>query len=189
MMELRTEPGTLIAAAPDLLDPNFMHTVVLMCVHNEQGAHGLVINRPAPLSIDKLMPDHPLLASVRFAIHAGGPVGLDTLQFVHRAPEAIPGGFELASGVYLGGELDAVAQYVQERPGAALRDLRMILGYAGWGAGQLEAELAAGSWLPARMDPACVFDDEPTVVWRKVLRSLGREAHGLEDLPPDVAWN
>lgn len=189
MMEMRTEPGTLLAASPDLADPNFMHAVVLMCVHNEHGAHGLVINRPAPLTIDKLVPNHPRLANSRFPIHAGGPVGLDTLQFVHRVPDDIPGGLELCEGLYLGGELDAVAGYLEREPDVASLTVRMVLGYAGWGAGQLESELESGSWLPSRLDPDWVFDAEPQLVWRKVLRSLGSHGAGLQDLPPDVTWN
>lgn len=190
MMEMRTEPGTLLAAAPDLQDPNFTHTVVLMCAHNEQGAHGLVINRPAPLTIQKLLPQHDKLGLSTFPVHAGGPVGLDTLQIVHRVPGEIPGGYELGDGVYLGGELDALARYLTEHDekDAATR-VRMILGYAGWGQGQLEVELAGGSWLPVRMDPDWVFDHEPELVWRKVLRALGPHAADLKDLPPDVTWN
>jgi putative transcriptional regulator len=188
-MELRAEPGSVLAAAPALLDPNFMHTVVLMCAHNEQGAHGLVINRPAPLRIDTLMPEHPVLSVSRFPVHAGGPVGLDTLQFVHRVPESISGGFELGAGVWLGGDLDAVGEYLRARRGESESNLRMILGYAGWSAGQLESELASGSWIPAPLEQIWVFDVEPQLVWRRVLRSLGQHGAGLEDLPPDVAWN
>lgn len=190
MMEMRTEPGMLLAAAPDMRDPNFTHTVVLMCAHNEQGAHGLVINRPAPFTVQKLLPDHPVLGSSNFPVHAGGPVGLDTLQIVHRAPGEIPGGFELGGGVYLGGELDALAHYlVAHDDEEAAGEVRMILGYAGWGEGQLDHELSIGSWLPCRLDPDWVFDASPELVWRKVLRALGPHASDLKDLPPDVTWN
>lgn len=189
MMEMRTEPGTLLAAAPDLSDPNFLHAVVLMCAHNDSGAHGLVINRPAPLTLDQLLPQHPELGTLRFAVHAGGPVGLDTLQIVHRVPDEIPGGFDLGGGVYLGGELDAVGRFLASREEEAAHDLRMILGYAGWGAGQLDVELAGGSWLPSSLDPDWIFDPDPELMWRKVLRSLGSHGVGLQDLPPDVTWN
>jgi len=188
-MELRTEPGTVIAASPDLGDPNFMHSVVLMCAHGDQGAHGLVINRPAPLTIDKLLPQYARLAASRFPIHAGGPVGLDTLQFVHRVPDSIPGGYELGTGIFLGGDLEAVGHYVSRRGEAALRDLRMSLGYSGWSAGQLESELAGGSWLPSALEPDWLFESEPQGVWRKVLGRLGRHGAGLLDLPPDPTLN
>ena len=188
-MELLTEPGSLLASAPDMLDPNFMHTVVLMCRHTEEGAFGFVINRPSGVTVDVLLPDHPVLGKKRFPIHTGGPVGLDTLQFVHRAGSAIPGGLEIADRLWLGGEIDALAHFVAEHGSQAERSIRMIVGYSGWGAGQLEGELAAGAWLPAALDVEWVFQSSPQATWRSVLRSLGGEAAGLGDLPPDVSWN
>lgn len=189
MIELQTEPGSVIAAAPDMLDPNFMHTVVLMCQHTDQGAFGLVINRPAEVTVDVLMPDHPVLANERLPIFAGGPVGLDTLQFVHRAPDEIPGGIDLGAGLWLGGELDALSAFIAERRASAEEKVRLIVGYSGWGAGQLEGELATGTWLPAPVELDWIFHSDPHATWRRVLRSLGREAEGLENLPPDVSWN
>jgi len=189
MNQMRVATGGLLAAAPDMLDENFMHTVVLMTAHGDEGAHGLVMNRPTPLTIDKLMPSHPILSRLSFPVHAGGPVGLDILQLVHRAPHRVPGSVELAAGVWLGGDLDAVARWMEECPEEAARDLRVVLGHSGWSAGQLEGELAQGAWLPAKPDPEALFGGEPIVIWRRVLRSLGDHASGLSDMPPDVSWN
>jgi putative transcriptional regulator len=189
MTELRTEPGSVIAAAPDMLDPNFMHTVVLMIQHTDQGAYGLVINRPAAITVDKLMPDHPRLGREKFPIFAGGPVGLDTLQFVHRAGDEVPGGLDLGDGLFLGGELDALSEFIARHGAEAADRVRMVVGYSGWGGGQLDHELSTGSWLPAALQPDWIFQPDPQATWRRVLRSLGREAAGLEDLPPDVSWN
>jgi putative transcriptional regulator len=189
MKALRTVPGSLLAAAPSLRDENFMHTVVLMCAHGDEGAHGLVINRPSPITIDKLMPEHVLLARQRNFVHAGGPVGLDTLQFVHRVPGRILGGVELSSGIHLGGDVDQLAEYLEERGDEAGEDVRLILGYAGWGAGQLEQELAEGSWIPVSLKPEWLFAADAQSVWRQVVRSLGGATSGLEDFPPDVSWN
>ena len=188
-MELQTESGTLIAAAPDMLDPNFMHAVVLMCNHTEQGALGLVINRPATVTVDVLMPDHPVLSAQKFPVFAGGPVGLDTLQFVHRAGEEIPGGIDLGEGLFLGGDLGALATFLAAHGDEAQERVRLIVGYSGWGAGQLEGELAVGAWLPAPLQLDWIFKSDTSALWRRVVRSLGRDAAGLEDLPPDVSWN
>ena len=148
-----------------------------------------MVNRPAAVTLDVLLPDHPVLGKQRFPIYTGGPVGLDTLQFVHRAGAAIPGGIEIVSDLCLGGELDALAGYLAERGSEAEKGVRLIVGYSGWGAGQLEGELATGSWLPAALDADWIFQSDPQATWRSVLRSLGSEAAGLEDLPPDVTWN
>lgn len=189
MKRLVTEPGSVLAAAPDMLDPNFMHSVVLMCRHSEEGAFGFVINRPAAVTLDVLAPSHPLLKSQRFPIFTGGPVGLDTLQFLHRAPAEIPGGAEIGTGLYLGGEIDALATYLQEHAAVAPKRVRLLVGYSGWGAGQLEGELATGSWLPAALETDWVFGEDMQATWRSVLKSLGGEVSGLADLPPDPSWN
>lgn len=188
-MDLIVPVGSLLAASPDLRDRNFMHSVVLVVAHGEGGAHGLVINRPANLSIDALLPQHPLLGRAKFPVHAGGPVGLDTLQILHRVPEHVPEGIELGDGVAIGGELDAVARYVAEHPRQAQHDVRFVLGYAGWSAGQLERELADSSWLPAQLRADWIFGNDAGSLWRRVVRSLGDDAAGLDVLPPDPTWN
>jgi putative transcriptional regulator len=186
---LVTVPGSVLAAAPDMLDPNFMHAVVLMCRHSEEGAFGFVINRPASVTLDVLAPSHPLLKHRRFPIFTGGPVGLDTLQFLHRAGNEIPGGAEIETGLWLGGEIDALAAYLEANPETAPKNVRLLVGYSGWGAGQLEGELASGSWLPAPLETDWVFGGDGQTTWRSVLKSLGGRASGLADLPPDPSWN
>jgi len=187
--ELRVEPGTLLASFPDMLDPNFMHTVVLMCQHNEQGAYGLVTNRPTTLTLKNLLPEHPILRASRFPVFLGGPVEPRTLQFVHVAPEEIPGGVSLDGRLWLGGELDKLAEFVTTRPRLARRKLRVFLGYAGWGEGQLEGELAGGSWLPASPSLEALFGQPGEGAWRRVVQSVGRLGESLKDQPPDVSWN
>lgn len=188
-MDLTIESGSVLAASPDLKDPNFMHTVVLMCQHTTEGALGFVINRPSGLTVDKLMPDHPLLARQKRGVYTGGPVGLNTMQFLHSLPARIPEGIDLGRGLWLGGDLEALAAYLAEFGPEADRHVRLIVGYSGWSSGQLESELASGSWVPAPLELAWIFETDPSIVWRRVLRSLGGDAAGLEDLPPDISWN
>jgi putative transcriptional regulator len=189
-MDLFVESGSLLAAAPDMLDPNFMHSVVLIVQHTHEGAYGFVINRPSPITVNLLFSDHPLLSKLRFAVHSGGPIGLDTFQFLHCMPEWIPGGSEVHPGLFIGGDLDALAGGIAADPEQASRQVRLLLGYSGWGAGQLEAELERGSWVPAPLAQiGWVFEGDPQGVWRRVIRSLGRDAQGLEDMPPDPSWN
>jgi putative transcriptional regulator len=187
--DLRVEPGMLLAAFPDMLDPNFMHSVVLMCQHNDQGAYGVITNRPTRFTIQELLPDHALLGRCSFPVFLGGPVDHSSLQFVHRVPTAIPGGLSIDGRLWLGGELDALGQYLTENPREAAQSVRLFLGYSGWGAGQLEGELATGSWLPALSSFEAVFGEPGESTWRRVVRSIGEEGRGLEQLPPDVSWN
>jgi putative transcriptional regulator len=187
--DLRVDPGTLLAAWPDLLDPNFMHGVVLICQHSEQGAYGLVVNRPTEFELSDLLPDHPLLGSSSFPVHLGGPVDHATMQFLHVVPDEIPGGLCLDGKLWLGGELEAMARCVTADAERAAGKLRVFLGYSGWGAGQLDAELAAGSWVPAPPSLDAVFGEVGESTWRRVVRSVGRSVGDLGELPPDVSWN
>lgn len=188
-MELIAAPGTLLVASPDMLDQNFMHTVVLICRHESEGAFGLVVNRRIDLTLDTLLDAHPRLSRVPFPVHWGGPVGLDTLQLLHRAPEALPGGVEIVEGLHLGADLDDFAEFTERDREGAEKHVRAMLGYSGWGRKQLERELASGSWLPAPLDFEIIFGSGQQRVWRKALHGIGEPAAGLEDLPPDVTWN
>lgn len=189
MERLVAEPGSVLAAAPDMLDPNFMHSVVLICRHTEEGAYGFVVNRPASVMLDTLAPDHPVLGKQSFPVFTGGPVGLDTLQFLHRAGQDIPGGIEIGAGLFLGGDLDALGSYLEKDSDRAQRNVRLLVGYSGWAAGQLEGELATGSWLPAALEQDWIFGKDAQATWRSVLRSLGGGVSDLADLPPDPSWN
>jgi len=186
---LRMAPGTLLLAAPSLLDPNFMHTVVLLVQHDDDGAFGFVINRVTDATLGDLLPDHPELGESPLKVHGGGPVGLDTLQVLHRAPRELEGGAPLGAGLFLGVGIDELAGYLAEAR-EPLRQVRLFVGYSGWGAGQLDDELANGSWIPRALDPKIVFSDGPSeAIWRHALRTMGESGAGLASQPPDPKWN
>ena len=181
--------GSLLISAPQMLDGNFMHTVVVVVKHNAEGAYGFVLNHfTGDVSSDLVEPE-TVLAQVDLPVRDGGPVGRNQLQFLHRRPEALPGALEVVEGLYLGGDLDALGDAGLGLADVA-EDLRLFQGYSGWGPGQLEGELAAGGWLPLEARPEVIFEAgerEPT--WRRVLRSLGDTGLGLSQQPPDPSWN
>lgn len=184
--KLRVEPGMLLAAWPNLLDPNFMHKVVLMCDHTEQSAFGLVVNDLLGLRLGDLFPEHPALSESDVPVYRGGPVDVNSLHFIHTVPEAFPGCHTINRELAMGGDLSALARFVTEEEDVESR-LRVFIGYSGWGAGQLEGELAGRSWVPAPPSVAFTFGEPGEGTWRRVIRSM--DLDDLSSQPPDPTWN
>jgi len=156
--------GCLLVASPLLADPNFARAVVLVITHDADGTFGLVLNRPLDSRLVEVLPDvDPRAADI--PVLQGGPVQTDVLQFVTRDTEA---GRVVLQGVSVGASLP---ELIEARAGA-LR-ARAFLGYAGWGAGQLERETADGSWIVAPARACHVFEVSAEHLWSAVLRELG----------------
>lgn len=183
--------GSFLAAWPDLRDPNFAHSLVLICQHDARGAYGLVVNRLLGLSVAELVPNHPQLGELGTPTFLGGPVDHSQMQFLHRAPGRISGGAEVAEGLFLGGEVeDLAAELVKQAkpPGEDPEDVRLVVGYSGWSAGQLEGELSEGAWVPVPFDARFVFEGQGERVWRSAVRSI-EGGEFLGNTAPEVDWN
>lgn len=166
--------GQFLVATPRMADPRFAHSVILIIAHGDQGAMGLVVNRSygeGPLTA--------LLAgfgvkdsgtSARVRLHYGGPVEpergfvLHSTDYSGPSTQAIERGLALSTGKDV---LEAVAA------GEGPRQAIFIIGYAGWGAGQLEGEIAQGDWLTAPGDSRLVFTADPDQVWKRAYRGAG----------------
>jgi putative transcriptional regulator len=173
---------TLLLAMPQLRDPNFVHSVVLLCEHTPKGAMGFVVNRSTDVrAAGAVQLDAPLTRDSGILLWSGGPVEPDRgFLLLGRDPgtgdsERIAEGFHLtASLVVLRGLLDA------EPDAVAAPRCRLLLGYAGWGPGQLDAELAASAWLAAPLDPDLVFETPAEQMWERAIRSLGVDPMALQ---------
>lgn len=189
--KLQTVPlakGTLLVASPRLLDPNFMHSVVLVCDHGESGAYGLIVNRPGPLAVADLGSDLPLLDGRQDKLWHGGPVGTEAVQVLHGFGAGIPDSTCVVDGVWVGAD-PTVLHAALEKDEAEDPRLRFVVGYSGWSPGQLEQELRECAWVVCPARASIVFDPEPETLWRRVLRELGGSLASLADVPPDPTWN
>ena len=190
-------PGAVLIASPHMLDPNFMHSVVLLCSVGTEGAMGFVLNHPTGFCAGDLMGRYEDLEHCELDVFAGGPVGRDQLHFLHATPDAILGGQRLTEGLFLGGEFEDLRSVLRAHgtPGEVSRrsgQLKLFVGYSGWGAGQLEAELDQDSWLVvsgnARLPFECAAESREGF-WRQLLSSQGPAGKLLASLPPDPSWN
>lgn len=167
--------GKLLVATPSLVDPNFARTVVLLLAHSEDGAFGIVLNRPR---VDVPIADHLPLWSEHVAspavFFAGGPVEPEAaIGLARRGAQSPPaeGWSEAWDGI---GTIN-----LEVSPSTlieALADVRLFTGYAGWGPGQLEQELESEAWFTVAAEPADAFSTDPSELWRSVLR---RQPHPL----------
>lgn len=185
--------GRLLVASPLLPDPNFDRTVVLLLAAGEDGAVGIVLNRPSATLVAGPLPRWEALAASPPVLFLGGPVQHDAVICLARAagaPEpsgahALDGGFSAVMPGVGTLDLDLDPTGVVSH----LRQVRVFAGYAGWGPGQLEAEIAAGAWWVVDADPADAFCDEPGELWRLVLRRQGGTLALVANYPPDPSMN
>lgn len=178
--------GQLLVATPRLLDPNFARTVILVLNHDADGALGVVINRPSTLAVAQVLPDWSAAVSLPPLVFGGGPVAPDSALAVAVAlGEGPPSGFQPVAPGYGLVDLDA-------SPGDVVPDvagIRVFSGYAGWGAEQVEAEIAEGSWYVVAAAPGDVFSSEPETLWRRVLRRQPGELAYVSTFPDEPSHN
>jgi putative transcriptional regulator len=180
--------GRLLVATPLLDDPNFERTVVLMLEDNEEGALGLVLNRPSPLEVSDPLPDWADLSASPPVVFVGGPVSRSSVIALARCHEQPDVSEETWSPV-LGpiGVLDLTADAALLH--AAVDDVRVFAGYAGWGAEQIVAEIAEGAWFVVDAQPSDAVTDEPEQLWREVLRRQPSPVRYHANYPSDLSAN
>jgi putative transcriptional regulator len=177
-MSLRSLAPGLLLAAPRLGDPNFEKTVVLLGRHSEEGALGWVVNGEECGVVRDLLFASKLVAqgsalpdSASFDREArrGGPVTPGSGWLLYRRGEAwsIHGEIKISESVAVTGDMDAFRAVLN---GAEPRDFWLLLGYAGWGPGQLEREVREGAWLPCALDDDLLFSEQREDLWDRAYR-------------------
>jgi putative transcriptional regulator len=176
--------GQLLIASPALRDSNFHRTVILVAEHGDEGAMGIVLNRPSEATVEEAVPSLVELVGSDAVVYVGGPV----------EPSAVVVLAEF-------GDPDDAATLVFAEIGFARADAdpdlltgstrraRLFAGYAGWGAGQLEAELEEDAWIVEPPRPDDVFSDEPGSLWADVLRRKGGRYALVATMPPNPSLN
>jgi putative transcriptional regulator len=176
--------GQLLLAAPSLQDPNFARTVVLVGLHNEDGAMGVVLNRRSTVTVGEAVPQlEPILDSAE-PLFVGGPVQPSSVVFLAEFLEPA------LAGVLVLGRIgfpapDAGIDQLSE----ATERRRLFAGHAGWAAGQLDAEVAAGDWISHPAEPQDVFTEDPDELWAAVLRRKGGGYALIARMPADPSVN
>lgn len=183
---MRSIEGCLLAASPHLPDPNFAGTVVLIIHHNEEGAFGVVLNRPSDHTVKDVwdaVGDHA--CESHQVLNLGGPIG-GPLMAIHTEPSLSE--TEILPGVYFSARREALEELVQSDDQPFL----IFSGYSGWGEGQLERELSSGDWLLTAATLEYIFHDSESL-WQTVAKHIGDEilfsSLHIKHVPDDPSMN
>jgi putative transcriptional regulator len=178
--------GSLLIAAPTMADPNFARTIVLLLDSSESGALGVVLNRPTELDVATVLEPWADLVVGPSVLFQGGPVETDAaLAVATVAADDDPVGWRRVFGSTGLVDLDAPVEIMA----SAVSEIRIFAGYAGWGAGQLEAEIEEGAWYVVPAEPQDPFIEDPERLWSRVLRRQGGQLAMLATMPAEPGQN
>lgn len=178
--------GSLLISEPFMLDPNFKRSVVLLAEHTDDGTVGYVLNQKSDYVLKDLIPD---CDDATFPIYLGGPVGNDTLHFLHRCHDRMNSGAEIANGIYWGGSFETLKLLINNNQ-IQDNEIRFFIGYSGWQEEQLNTELKQNSWLVTnKYNPDFLFSDEEENLWRDIVIGLGPKYAHIVNFPENPLWN
>jgi len=178
--------GRLLISEPFMMDPNFKRSVILLTEYSEIGTMGFVLNHISEFMLGDIIPD---ISYSELPLFKGGPVGNNTLHFIHRCPDKIDGGIEICSGIFWGGDFEAVKHLINNYQ---LKDeeIRFFIGYSGWTDGQLDRELEEDTWMVAdKFNSEMLFTRHEESLWRETVVSLGQRYAHIANFPEDPMLN
>jgi putative transcriptional regulator len=178
--------GRLLISEPFMLDPTFKRSVILLTEYAESGAVGFILNHKSEYLLGGILPD---TSYSEMPVFIGGPVGENTLHFIHRVPEKIAGGIEISSGIYWGGDFEIVKELIS---GYQLNEseIKFFTGYSGWTPSQLDDELKENSWIVTdKFAPESLFTNTDQNLWRETVISLGQRYAHIANFPENPELN
>jgi putative transcriptional regulator len=168
---------SLLLSMPQMQDPNFARSVVLLCDYRPEGAFGLVLNRPTDMSASAMVRlDPPVARSNDLRLYVGGPVQPERGWILVPEPPVDLDYRTIQDGLYLSASPFVLRRVLETVPAPRAR---VLAGYAGWGPGQLDEELAQSAWLIGDLHLDLIFDIDPGVMWETAIRRLGADPSAL----------
>lgn len=159
--------GKFLVAARGMMDPRFRETVIVLVRYDENGAMGLIVNRPTGIRVSSILPDVRELKGKTDKVSIGGPVAVDHLFLMIRSDKAPAGSFRIFKHIYLNSSMTALKRMAGHRRKGD--KFRVFVGYAGWARGQLEREVAMGSWHVMDVDGERIFDKDTSDLWQELI--------------------
>jgi putative transcriptional regulator len=178
------QSNSFLIADPFLKDKSFVRSVIYLCLHNQEGSFGFTINKKADYFLEDLMADFD---SLSIPVYAGGPVGTDTIHFLHQFP-SIPNCIKLSNDLYWGGDIETITELINSNL-IDLQKIKFFIGYSGWSPKQLIEEINEKTWLLSEVNTDIIFKSKPNETWKDALKFLGGEFEQLINYPIDPQLN
>jgi len=177
--------GHILIAEPFLAGTYFNRSIILLAIYGEQGAIGFILNKKVDYPVEDIFVNFPDFDS---EIHIGGPVGTDSIYFIHTLGDSIPGSINIKDNLYWGGDFDVLKTKIKLGL-VSSQQVRFFLGYSGWEAGQLEEEINENSWLVADVSQDDMMTIDENVMWAKSVRDMGGKYSMWENFPENPSLN
>ena len=169
---------SLLLSMPQMQDPNFARTVVLLCDYRPDGAFGLVVNRPTDMPANQMVRmEPPILRGNELRLYIGGPVQPERGWILVADQPEVDEYRTIQEGLHLSSSPELLRRVLEQRPAPRAR---VIAGYAGWGPGQLDEELAQSAWLIGDVALDLIFDVDAAAMWDAAIRRLGADPSALQ---------
>lgn len=177
--------GHILIAEPFLAGSYFNRSIIILASYGENGAVGFILNKKVEYPVEDLFINFPDFDS---EIHIGGPVGTDSIYFIHTLGDLIPGSIQIKDNLYWGGDFEALK--LQIKLGLVNpTQVRFFLGYSGWDAGQLEEEINENSWLVADISQHDLMNIDENMMWVESVRAMGGKYSMWENFPENPSLN
>lgn len=183
--KLNPEKGVMLLADPAIEEVYFYRSSIFITEHNSEGTIGFVLNKEMDLELGNAVQD---FKGLDMPVYLGGPVGRESMYYLHTAGKLIPDSIEIKSGIYFGGDYNIVKKLLLS--GNLLKsEIKFFIGYSGWSPGQLEKELEEESWFVAKTKKDYVFSKDTKNLWKRVLTEMGPEYALIANFPDDPSLN
>lgn len=182
----KNKQGKILIAEPFMDDLNFAQAVVLICESTEEdGTIGFVLNKPVDMKVSELLPDFPDFDE---DLYLGGPVGHDTVHYIHHCGDILDGSVMIEKGLYWGGDFDQLKFLIKNELITA-NQIKFFIGYSGWDGGQLDEELETGSWVVDDMDINYLLKVPDENLWKIAMQNKSDSLGIIAEIPDNLNLN
>ena len=182
---LKAKKGRLLISEPTFTDSTFFKSVILLTHHNEEESIGLILNHPTNINLNEILNE---VTASDFPVYIGGPVGKNSIQFIHTLGDLIPGAIKIIDGLYWGGDFEIIVKLMCENK-ISKDNIRFFAGYSGWGVKQLHQEIQEESWIISKSKIEYCMRYSSKDLWSELIKNQKSKYAIWRNLPKNPHLN